>query len=140
MKLGNILEEDGGEEEEKGPDMYHTAQVPSYALGEPFALDLPDSFEVEGRVIIRAQSPHEEPGKLSLNLSEGLKSGQTIRLRRQGGEAPSEAGRPGDLYLTLEVFQAERPAKPAPKASSYWPAVAAAIAAVAAIAAAFASG
>jgi hypothetical protein len=104
-ELGDIFD---GEDQQgpKGRDLRVTVTVPQRALGRPdgYAARIPEQIEVEGTLVPREPSPHDDGDEVRLHLPEGFASGATLRLRGQGGERP-EGGMPGDLYVQVLVEQ-----------------------------------
>jgi len=103
-RLGSIFEDDAEHEgTERGPDLRVQAQVSRSALGaaEGVRIDVPSVIDGQARVV---HPSDPSPEHVTVRLPENLPDGATLRLRGQGG-APA-SGRPGDLYLTIQLVDA----------------------------------
>lgn len=107
-RLGSIFDEDAAQTADaRGPDLRTTIRVPRSALGNESGVlaKVPLTLPYDGGTARRVSSSTEPEGTIRLHLPEDIQSGVTLRLRRQGGESPG--GRPGDLFVQVEVV--ERP-------------------------------
>ena len=100
-RLGSVLEEEGSGP--RGPDLVASVRVPRGALGHPDGVwvQIPVALEVDGSLVPRVVSPHDQDEEIQLHLPEGFPDGGSLRLRGQGGQ--SSAGRPGDLLVRVEL-------------------------------------
>lgn len=110
MSLGSIFEPD---DRPAGRDLSWSVEVPRWALGQPYVVDVPLEIEVDGERATRAVGPGEIGSKLTLNLAADIPERTKLRLRGVGEVGAS--GRAGDLYLTVTVVEGEPP--PARRAS-----------------------
>lgn len=98
--LGSVFADDG-DERPRGPDLRVSVEVPRAALGAELHAPVPSRLAVDGELVERAVIDGDDPARVVLHLPEHLPEGAVLRLRGQGGVAPD--GRPGDLYVKLEL-------------------------------------
>lgn len=124
MSLGSIYESSGGP---TGRDLVFEVQVPPKAIGRAggVLVELPDRLVVRNGFerAERVQLAQEKPGTLRLHLPESFVSGSALRLRGYGEGHPQ--GRPGDLYLKVQIVAgASLVLLPKDGALASWPALA----------------
>ncbi len=107
--LGNVFDSFEGEQDSpRGPDLRVSVEVPRAALGGSIRVQVPARLAADGDLVERIQAPGEDPDRVLLHLPGSLPAGAVLRLRGQGGGHPD--GRPGDLYVVIELV--DRPLRP----------------------------
>lgn len=96
--LGSIYEADG--QTVSGPDLRVTAEVPRAALGQGVRVRIPRRLAADGELVDRVHD-EADPDRVVLHLPEQLPAGAMLRLRGQGGV--HDQGRPGDLFVVIEL-------------------------------------
>jgi hypothetical protein len=86
----------------RGPDLRVSIEVPREALGRPLRVRVPMRLAFDGELVERASTP-DDPQHVILHLPTSLPAGAVLRLRGQGGVF--EGGRPGDLFVAIELVE-----------------------------------
>ena len=81
--------------------------MPREALGASLYAPVPSRIAADGDLVERAVLEGDDPACVVLHLPDQLPAGAVLRLRGQGGVARN--GRPGDLFVKLELV--DRPAR-----------------------------
>ncbi len=110
--LGSIYGTDDDTDAVRGPDLDYTVTVRRAALrklGGVVAVSVPERLDVGSEGTCRRQPDPGDGGfgPITLRVPDDLPSGAVLRLRRQGGDASTREGRPGDLRIRVLVDERE---------------------------------
>lgn len=98
-ELGNVFADD--DPRPKGPDLHVSVEVPRIALGATLHAPVPSRIAADGDLVERAVLEGDDPDCVVLHLPEQLPDRAVLRLRGQGGV--TQDGRPGDLFVKIEL-------------------------------------
>ena len=89
----------------RGRDLRHEVIIRRSALlaDNPIPVRVPPILDTPEGPLPRAMHPSDVVGEVTLHLPPDVATGTVVRLRGLGEEVPN--GRPGDLYLAVEVYE-----------------------------------
>ena len=106
--LGSIYDDD--DTPRAGRDLQASVPFPRARLGAPATVEIPLTLPLGDERVSRAIGPGESGSTVTLNLPTSLPDGAVLRLRGMGEWV--EDGKPGDLYLTIQLTDATPPTRP----------------------------